>query len=105
MKSYTRPAQTLCAADGSTIREYTGNGPADPSCCHVSPASVLILASSRIDGAARLCEIDTLSLGVLRELFDYDYWARDRQLQACAGLTEEQFVRQLGGSFPSLRTP
>jgi DinB family protein len=27
-----------------------------------------------------------MSLGVLRELFDYNYWARDRKLQACAGL-------------------
>ena len=45
----------------------------------------------------------TASLAVLNELFDYNYWARDRQLQACAALTEEQFLRPLGGSFPSLR--
>lgn len=45
----------------------------------------------------------TVSLAVLNELFDYHYWARDRQLQACAALTEEQFLRPLGGSFPSLR--
>jgi uncharacterized damage-inducible protein DinB len=44
-----------------------------------------------------------LTLEVLRELFDYSYWARDRQLEACAPLTEEQFLRPLGGSFPSLR--
>jgi uncharacterized damage-inducible protein DinB len=42
-------------------------------------------------------------LAILNELFDYNYWARDRQLQACAGLTEEQFLRPLGNSFPSLR--
>ena len=36
-------------------------------------------------------------------MFDYNYWARDRQIQACAGLTEEQFVRPLGNSFASLR--
>ena len=71
-----------------TIRHKLGSRP--------SPAQFF-------DGAARLCEIDTLSLGVLTQLFDYNYWARDRQLQACAGLTEEQFVRQLEGSFPSLR--
>ena len=46
---------------------------------------------------------ETMSLAVLSEMFDYNYWARDRQLQACAGLTEEQFLRPLGNSFPSLR--
>jgi len=44
-----------------------------------------------------------MSLPLLNELFDYNYWARDRQLQACAALTEEQFLRPLGNSFPSLR--
>jgi uncharacterized damage-inducible protein DinB len=44
-----------------------------------------------------------MSLTTLNELFDYNYWARDRQLQACAGLTGEQFLRPLGNSFPSLR--
>ncbi len=42
-------------------------------------------------------------LAVLHELFDQNYWARDRQLQACTALSEEQFARPLGGSFPSLR--
>jgi uncharacterized damage-inducible protein DinB len=45
----------------------------------------------------------TISLATLNELFDYNYWARDRQLQTCAGLTEEQFLRPLGNSFPSVR--
>jgi len=45
----------------------------------------------------------TISLTTLNELFEYNYWARDRQLQACAGLTGEQFLRPLGNSFPSLR--
>jgi uncharacterized damage-inducible protein DinB len=45
----------------------------------------------------------TISLAILNELFDYNYWAQDRQLQACACLTEEQFLRPLGNSFPSLR--
>jgi uncharacterized damage-inducible protein DinB len=44
-----------------------------------------------------------MSMAILNELFDYNYWARDRQLQACAGLTQEQFLRPLGNSFPSLR--
>jgi len=45
----------------------------------------------------------TTPLATLRELFDYNYWARDRQLQTCAGLAEEQFLRPLGNSFPSVR--
>jgi uncharacterized damage-inducible protein DinB len=40
---------------------------------------------------------------MLRELFEYNYWARDRQIQACASLTEEQFLRPMNNSFPSLR--
>src|SRR3989449_11503065 len=44
-----------------------------------------------------------ISLTVLGELFDYNYWARDRQLEACAPLTPEQFLRPLGNSFSSLR--
>lgn len=42
-------------------------------------------------------------LGTLRELFDHHYWARDRQLQACAALAQEDFLRPLGSSFSSLR--
>jgi uncharacterized damage-inducible protein DinB len=40
---------------------------------------------------------------VLIELYDYNYWARDRQLAACAALSEEQFLRPLGSSYSSLR--
>ena len=38
---------------------------------------------------------ETVSLSILNELFDYNYWARDRQLNACTLLTEEQFLRPL----------
>jgi uncharacterized damage-inducible protein DinB len=44
-----------------------------------------------------------ISLEILQELFNYNYWARDRQLQVCATLTEEQFKHPLGSSFTSLR--
>jgi uncharacterized damage-inducible protein DinB len=44
-----------------------------------------------------------ISLEAIRELFEYNYWARDRQLEACAALAEEQFLRPMGSSFPSLR--
>jgi len=46
---------------------------------------------------------EMISLEVLRELYDYNYWARDRQLEACAKLSEEQFLRPIGTSFGSLR--
>ena len=45
----------------------------------------------------------SISLSVLEELFAHNYWARDRQLRTCASLTNEQFLRPLGNSFPSLR--
>ncbi len=44
-----------------------------------------------------------IPLETLRELYDYNYWARDRQLEPCRGLTAEQFQRPLGSSFTSLR--
>jgi len=44
-----------------------------------------------------------IALASLRELFDYNYWARDRQLEACARLTPEQFLRPMGNSFSSVR--
>lgn len=42
-------------------------------------------------------------LATVRELVDYNYWARDRQLQVCATVTQEEFLRPLGASFSSLR--
>jgi uncharacterized damage-inducible protein DinB len=44
-----------------------------------------------------------IPLETLRELFDYNYWARDRQLDACAALADEQFLRPMGNSFSSVR--
>ena len=42
-------------------------------------------------------------LPIVREEVNYNYWARDRQLQTCALLNAEQFLRPIGGSFPSVR--
>jgi uncharacterized damage-inducible protein DinB len=39
----------------------------------------------------------------IRLLYDYDAWANRRILDACAPLTPEQFTRDLGSSFPSVR--
>jgi uncharacterized damage-inducible protein DinB len=41
---------------------------------------------------------DDLSL-----LVDYNYWARDRLLDAVSALTPEQFTRDMGNSFESVR--
>lgn len=39
----------------------------------------------------------------LQTLLDYHYWARDRTLEAVEPLTPEQFTRDLGSSFRSVR--
>lgn len=44
-----------------------------------------------------------IPLDTLNELFDFNYWARDRQLHACSALSEAEFLRPLGSSFSSLR--
>jgi uncharacterized damage-inducible protein DinB len=36
-------------------------------------------------------------------LYEYDRWANNRVLQACSTLSSEQFTRDLGGSFSSIR--
>ncbi|MGD1212508.1 MAG: DinB family protein [Candidatus Acidiferrales bacterium] len=38
-----------------------------------------------------------------RLLYDFNAWANHRTLEACAALTPEQFTRDLGSSFRSLR--
>jgi len=44
-----------------------------------------------------------IPLDALREMFGYNYWARDAQLEACEALTPEQFLRPMGNSFSSVR--
>jgi uncharacterized damage-inducible protein DinB len=44
-----------------------------------------------------------MTIDDLRTLLDYHYWARDRALEAADRLTPEQFTRDLGGSFRSVR--
>ena len=39
----------------------------------------------------------------LQTMLDYHYWARDRLLDAVAALTPEQYTRDLGSSFKSVR--
>ena len=44
-----------------------------------------------------------MDYATLQTLVDYHYWARDRVLAAVEPLTTEQFTRNLGNSFPSVR--
>jgi uncharacterized damage-inducible protein DinB len=44
-----------------------------------------------------------VDLADLKTILDYHYWARDRVLDAAAQLTPDQFTRDLGGSFKSVR--
>ena len=44
-----------------------------------------------------------MTLDDLKTLIDFHYWARDRVLDAAELLTPEQFTRDMGGSFKSIR--
>jgi len=44
-----------------------------------------------------------VNLSDLKTLLDYHYWARDRLLDVVEPLTPEQFSRDLGSSFKSIR--
>ena len=44
-----------------------------------------------------------MTLGDIRILIEYNYWGNHRALDACAVLTPDQFTRDLGNSFPSVR--
>jgi uncharacterized damage-inducible protein DinB len=44
-----------------------------------------------------------MNLQDLKTLLDYHYWARDRLLDALEALTPEQYNRDLGNSFKSIR--
>ncbi len=44
-----------------------------------------------------------MDLNDVRALWDFCYWARDRMLGAVDKLSEEQFRKDLGNSFPSIR--
>jgi len=44
-----------------------------------------------------------MNLEDFRLLYEYNSWANRRSLNACAALTNEQFTRDLGSSFRSIR--
>jgi uncharacterized damage-inducible protein DinB len=53
--------------------------------------------------ASDCAKLDPMTLEDLENLLDYNYWARDRLLEAVDALTLEQFMRPLGSSFSSVR--
>jgi uncharacterized damage-inducible protein DinB len=44
-----------------------------------------------------------IDAGVIRELYRYNHWANGRVFEAVPGLTQEEFARDLGGSYRSVR--
>jgi uncharacterized damage-inducible protein DinB len=48
-------------------------------------------------------KLNLMTCDDLRLLIDYNYWARDRVLDAVATITPEQFIRPMGNSFTSVR--
>jgi uncharacterized damage-inducible protein DinB len=44
-----------------------------------------------------------MNLTDLNTMLDYHYWARDRMLEALDGLSNEQYNKDLGSSFKSIR--
>ena len=44
-----------------------------------------------------------MNLRDIEKLIEYHYWARDRMLDAVAQLAPEQYTREVGGSFGSVR--
>jgi uncharacterized damage-inducible protein DinB len=48
-------------------------------------------------------EIHYLSPELVRTLFAYDQWANSRTFDACSTLSHEEFLRNMGSSFPSVR--
>jgi uncharacterized damage-inducible protein DinB len=46
--------------------------------------------------------IDMSRIGEIQELYTYNRWATSRILEATSALTDEQYRRDLGNSFPSV---
>src|SRR5215213_5056679 len=44
-----------------------------------------------------------MNVAELTDLFEYNTWAHELVFESVAGLTKEQYEREVGGSFPSVR--
>jgi uncharacterized damage-inducible protein DinB len=53
--------------------------------------------------AGRRAPTTTMTKDDIQLLFEFDRWANNRVLQAASSLSAEQFTRDLGGSFRSVR--
>jgi len=51
----------------------------------------------------RQTKIPAMITDDIQQLYEYDRWANNRVLQAASALSPEQFTRDLGGSFRSVR--
>ena len=51
----------------------------------------------------RRTKLSLMTYDGLRLLIDYNYWARDRVVDAVAKITPEHFIRPMGNSFSSVR--
>ncbi len=57
----------------------------------------------RVDSAVDQVDYDCRMQDTLASIFEYNRWADERLLTACGQLTDEQYAREIGGSFPSIR--
>lgn len=48
--------------------------------------------------------MSVITVGALRTMLDYSYWARDRILDTAAELTQDEFSRKLGLDYGSIRS-
>jgi uncharacterized damage-inducible protein DinB len=44
-----------------------------------------------------------MNLTTIRELYEYSWWANARSLEAASMVSREEFTKEIGGSFSSLR--
>jgi uncharacterized damage-inducible protein DinB len=61
------------------------------------------LSSGRVAPPPSWFRLDSMTLEDLESLLDYNYWARDRLLDAVDALPPAQFTQPLGSSFSSVR--
>src|SRR5439155_20675774 len=101
------------ASVGKSLKSAFQNCRHDSNAEHAEPAELIISANSAVpsliivnfERALRIqeCEDLEMTLDDLRTLLDFHYWARDRVLEAAGRLTLEQFTREMGSSYKSVR--
>jgi uncharacterized damage-inducible protein DinB len=62
-----------------------------------------VVRLARVRGGLALTESTHMNVEDFRLLYDYNSWANRRTLEACGALSEDQFTRDLGSSFRSVR--